>query len=159
MMKKIICAAALAVMVLSGCTGSNDGANTDTNGETNTGSEIQNTAVVKVEEEADLEGTIRPAEAPADLPSTDKAYDYNYFESGSMVSFSYMVPSDNLVAVCDEIEAKLKAAGWERTTEGMNSEDEGNIIRSFANDKYKLSESCSLTDGVPDIALIRNAKK
>jgi hypothetical protein len=41
----------------------------------------------------------------------------------------------------------------------MNSEDEGNILRAFANDKYKLSESCSLTDGVPDIALIRNEKK
>lgn len=157
MKKLFIFAATLAVIVLSGCTGENGSANTGADGSATT--ETSNTAIVKVEEEADLEGMIRPPEAPADLPSSDNAYDYNFYDSGAVISFSWKVKSDDLVAVCDDIESKLKAAGWERTTEGMNSEDEGNMIRSFANATHKLSESCSLTDGVPDIALIRNVKK
>jgi|WetSurMetagenome_2_1015567.scaffolds.fasta_scaffold156567_3 hypothetical protein len=161
-MKKIfICAAALAALVLSGCQGGNIPANTSMDGNSQAVSENQNvTSTEKVaEDSADLEGTIRPAEAPADLPSPDKSYDFNYYDSGSVVSFSYKVQNDNLLSVCDDIEAKLKTAGWQRSREGMNSEDADNIYRAFANDKYKLTESCSLTDNVPDIALIRNLKK
>jgi len=160
MKKTFVFAASFALIVLAGCQGQVNTAITGADNSAKKVSENQTVATpIKVAEtDTDLEGAIRPAEAPADLPNPDKSYDFNYYDGGSLLSFGYKVKNDNLVAVCDDVEARLKVAGWQRTTEGMNSESEDNISREFANETYRLTESCSLTDGVPDIALIRNTK-
>ncbi len=101
----------------------------------------------------------RPSEATADLPNLDNAFDYNFYDGGTLISFGFKVQGDNLVALCGELEGKLKEAGWERTTEGMNSESEDNIYREFANATHRLTEGCSLTDGVPTFALMKKVKK
>lgn len=161
-MKKIfVCTAALAVIVLAGCQGANNTVNTGADDGAKKVSENQTVAtpVTVEEDDVELEGAVRPVEAPLDLPNPDKSYDFNYYDGGSLLSFGYKVKNDNLLSVCDDIETRLKAAGWQRTTEGMNDESPDNIYRQFVNDKYKLTEGCSLTDGVPTIALMRNLKK
>jgi hypothetical protein len=52
----------------------------------------------------------------------------------------------------------LVAAGWSEDTGSMKVESEDNIIRPFVKEGYTLNEMCSLTDGVPSIALAKMKK-
>ncbi len=104
------------------------------------------------------EGAARPSDAPADLPSPSGATDFSYFSADTMASLSYKVENVDLKQVCDDIQASLVSAGWAASATGMHSEDADNIIRPFEKEGYSLMESCSLTDNVPDISLIKTKK-
>lgn len=154
MNKKLIFVVILSVAILAGCQGNNIPASKTTVDDSVT------KKVVQVEDRnSEVKDYTRPTDAPADLVSPEKAYDFSFYNTPSLISLNYKIESDNLVQVCDGIEASLKAVGWQRSTTGMNSESEDNIYRAFINGTYKLTESCSLSDGIPYIVLMKSVNK
>lgn len=104
------------------------------------------------------EGEGRPADVPEDLPSPAGAKEFNYFNTDSLTTLNYQMPAGDLKTNCDQVQELILAAGWSEDTGSMKVESADNIIRPFIKEGYTLNQMCSLTDGVPSIALAKMKK-
>jgi len=104
------------------------------------------------------DGAGRPADAPADMPSLDGATDFNYFNYSGMTSLTFAMTDENLKGYCDQLTAKIEAAGWTAAKDALSYEGADSITKTYAKDNDNLTVMCGLSDGKTTLVLQKSVK-